>query len=230
MNNQEILQQLHNIKNNTSDFIKDGDIIYISEYLRVDFQILEYKINEHCNQLGIKYQLTKFQHQASVLVMDIDYTLISFLSSDIPIDSMSEYPPYMECMYALKAEQRIIHSQNLFNEVHKNLNTIDEDMYKSLCEMLNNDDENKKLAVELITNSNRTDKQTKEYIVKLFDNFYVTIITSGNPATLEFITSIEDLHHPSNVEVLNKENNGTDILVQIMKETKKSNQYERKHI
>jgi hypothetical protein len=198
----ELLAQLNKALDNPTQIISNGDMIYISEYSRFDFDILKYKIDDFCFNKKVNYNLVAHQELANAIIIDIDDLTRSFLLQHyIPAPGeplptappdVTEYPPYKEIVKALDLNHKIIDLKVLLNSIHEELTTIDEETYKTLNDMLSsNDPENHKLATEIITSSNRNDKTTLKYLFKIYDDFYNVLIMSGNPSTYEFLTSIE---------------------------------------
>ena len=197
---QELLAQLNERLNNNQT-ISNGDVIYVSEYSIFDFDILKYKIDEFCFNKKVNYTLTSNQSMSNTIIIDIDDLTRSFLLQHyIPMPGeplpappdINEYPPYKEITKALDLNQKIIDLKFLLNAIHGELTTIDEETYQSLKDMLlSSDSENHKLATEIITSSNRNDKTTLDYLFKIYDDFYIKLIMSGNSSTYEFLTSIE---------------------------------------
>lgn len=252
MTHQELLTKLEQAKNQKSSTINNGDKIYISEYSGLDFGIAKYKIDDYCNAKGITYTLSD-QEFANAIIIDVDDLTRSFLLQyyvavpgeprlTIPTD-VNSYPPYCEMVRAFNLNQKIINLSTLIDEVHTDLTMLDEDMYNSLFEMFSSrDPESHKLATEIITNLNRNDETTLGYVLKLYQEFYNQLITSGNPATYEFLTAVEKYREKvMKEEETNNKNykhaprtinnmNGSQILSWLINETREQQKKEQNGI
>jgi len=251
MTHQELLTKLNDIKNQKSATINDGDRIYVSEYSSFDFSIIKYKIDEYCDNKNITYTLTQ-QEFANTIVIDIDDLTRSFLlqyyapepGEPLPTPTdVSTYPSYKEMVRAFNLNQKIINLSSLIDEVHTGLTVLDEDMYKSLEEMFSsNDVETHKLATEIITSSDRNDETTLDYILKLYQKYYNSLIMSGNPATYELLTAVEKyrekkehketknektyIHEPRKFNTMD----GSQILAWLLNETREQQKKEHNNV
>lgn len=235
MTQQELLTKVEEIKSQKTTTISDGDRIYVSEYSSFDFLITKYKIDEYCNEKKILYTIAD-QEFANTTIIDLDDLVSSFIlqfyipqSGDKPYTPqiIDSYPPYKEMVRALNLNHKIINLKTLINEVHTNLTTIDEESYMSLAEMFkSNDPESHRLATEIVTSSNRNDETTLSYLLKLYNDFYNHLILSGNPATYELLTAVEQYREKQRVTQTKTNGwvdmSGAEILSQLIKETREN--------
>jgi hypothetical protein len=195
-----MLQKIKEIQKDTSVNLETGDIVFISEYVQFDYAVIQHKVVDYLNNKNINITYAHDIKQANTLIIDINDVLIidvypepETAISKIKVQNNifpTKYAPYNEILYALNNNLKVINKKIFFDKIHNDLILIDETMYNSLYEMFESKQkEDIDLASEIISNTNRTDETTYDYLVKLYDKHVSKVILS-NFSSFEFVTSI----------------------------------------
>lgn len=154
-----------------------NDIIYCAGGTQKDFDLIKDKILEFYNPDIISIILVSKQKAATVIITDR-----GLVGEDI---QMSNYVYDSEINYAISNNQRIIPYTKFSEAIHSKLVIIEDKMFNNLIPMIKSKDrDSMTLACEIMSNANRTNKESIKNIIKLTYELNDSLISGINKKDL----------------------------------------------